>query len=47
MENVMWYVESRINESYERWEGLTKEQAIYVHNRYRLSGVGATNLGPM
>lgn len=43
----MWYVESRIDESYERWECLTKEQAVYIHNRYRSSGVNSIRLGPM
>ena len=43
----MWYVEARIGENYERWEGLTQEQSKAIHYRYYDQGFGFICSGRM
>jgi len=43
----MWYVEARIGENYERWEGLTQEQSKAIHCRYYDQGFGFIRSGRM
>jgi len=43
----MWYVEARIGEECERWEGLTQEQAKEIHIRYSNQRVGYVRSGRM
>lgn len=43
----MWYVEARIGDNYERWEGLTQEQSKEIHIRYSNQRVGYVRSGRM
>lgn len=46
----MWFVDAIINFEFgvrERWEGLTKEQADDIHQRYYESGAGYIRSGVM
>jgi hypothetical protein len=43
----MWYVEARIGETYERWEGLTQEQSKSVRLKYYNEGFGFVRSGRM
>ena len=43
----MWYVEARIGDEYERWEGLTQEQSREIHSRYSNGGFGFVRSGRM
>lgn len=43
----MWYVEARVGEEYERWEGLTKEQSYAVRQMYSDQGIAFVRNGPM
>ena len=43
----MWYVEARVGNEYERWEGLTEAQAQAVFKDYSESGNGHVRYGAM